>query len=370
MMINPPDTRKKKLNVLVVGAGPAGTSAAFFIKHYDTEDAITVTLTERLDDARYAVYHDMCGEAVSQFLIKDLEPLQPRGIIEKIHLIKEYFPGNIVLQSLSNGYIIDRMEYFQSIIREYEKIGGIYENAEVKDIYQTNEKVTVKFGCSTKKFDYVIAADGANSQIRKTLGIEGKRIKLIQFIVDKKPSRGILEFYHDEVYEGNYKWEFPHGNNVKIGFPVLVGKKFDPDEEIIQKQVRYVAYGGLKQYVVGRILFVGDAACQVNPLTKGGIRIGMIAGKMAAKAINCNKPEMYDDLWKKSMFSSDIFLKAFIRLQSMKNSELESHIRPFYEYNTSTSALKKVKLLMDLALHQRRNMGIYQAYKANTNYGW
>jgi digeranylgeranylglycerophospholipid reductase len=369
-MVNNQNTGKKKINVLVVGAGPAGVSAAFFIKHYDTEDAVTVTLAERLDDARYPVYHDMCGEAVSQLLSKDLEPLQPEGIVEKIHLIREYYPGNIVLESQLKGYMIDRTGFFRSIIREYEKIGGMYRNETVSGISQNNEHIVVKFEHRTQAFDYVIAADGANSQIRNALGMEGKKIKLIQYIVDERPSRGILEFHYDEAYEGNYQWVFPHENNIKIGFPALPGKSFEPDGHIIRKQARFIAYGGLPHCVVGRILLIGDAACQTNPISKGGIRAGMIAGKMAAQAIHLRNPKAYEDAWKRSVFSSDMFLKAYIRLQRMKNAELESHIRPFYEYQTSTSALKKGKLWMDLALHYRRYLDIYKAYKAIENHGW
>ena len=370
VMVNNRNTKKKKISVLVVGAGPAGVSAAFFLKHYDMEGAVAVTLAERLDDARYPVYHDMCGEAVSQFLCKDLEPLRPEGFVEKIHLMKDIYPGNIVLTTQTNGYIINRAEFLKSIIGTFEKAGGIYENATVKNVSSDNEKVTVAFEHGTQTFDYVVAADGPNSQIRTSLGIEGKKIKVIQYIVDKKPSRGLLEFYYDEAYEGNYKYVFPHENNVKIGFPVLPGKKFEPEEEIIQKQIRFTACGGVKHYVMGRVLLVGDAACQTNILTKGGIRAGMVAGKMAAKALNLHRPELYEDSWKKSGFSSDIFQKAFLRLQTMKNPELESHIRPFYEYQTSDSVLKSGKLWMDLALYHRRYLGIYNAYKATETYGW
>ena len=62
-----------KYNVLVVGAGPAGVSAAYFIKQYDKNDLIDVDLVERLNWGKYQQFHDMCGEAISKNLIDELE---------------------------------------------------------------------------------------------------------------------------------------------------------------------------------------------------------------------------------------------------------------------------------------------------------
>jgi len=55
----------KNYKVLVVGAGPAGTSTAFFLKHFDKNNIFNVDLIERLPSDKFSRYHDMCGEAIS-----------------------------------------------------------------------------------------------------------------------------------------------------------------------------------------------------------------------------------------------------------------------------------------------------------------
>lgn len=358
-----------KYNVLVVGAGPAGTSTAYFIKHYDKDNHINVNLVDRLDFEKYELYHDMCGEAISKFLIDELAPLKPAGILDKIELIKEHWPGDIEINSEMKGFLIDRTKFLQSIIHEFEKIGGHYELKPVKNIEQINNKVRVKFNDISKDYDYVIASDGANSIIRKNLGIPGRTRTFIQYIVDKVSNPGILEFFYDQQYEGDYKWIFPHEDKIKIGYPLLPGKNFQPEGKIIKKQSRAIGYGGVDKYVIGRILLVGDAACQTNPISKGGIRAAIIAGKLAADAIVNHNPIKYENEWLKTQFASKLFLKSFEKLSQMDNIMLENHIKPFKNVNMK-NPYQRWRLYLKLYLFYREYLGLYKSYDLSNQVGW
>ncbi len=358
-----------KCNVLVVGAGPAGTSAAYFIKHYDKENHINVDLVDRLDSEKYELYHDMCGEAISKFLIDEIAPLKPTGILEKIELIKEHWPGEIQINSEMEGFLIDRTKFLQSIIREFEKIGGQFELKTVRNINQINNKARVKFIDISKDYDYVIASDGANSLIRKSLGIPGRTRTFIQYIVDKTPNKGVLEFFYDQQYEGDYKWIFPHEDKIKIGYPLIHGKNFKPEGKIIKKQSRAIGYGGVEKYAIGRILLVGDAACQTNPITKGGIRAGIIAGKLAADAIISNNPTKYENAWLKTQFASKLFLKSFEKLNKMNDLMLENHIKPFKNVNMK-NPYQRWKLYLKLFLFYREYLDLYRSYDLSNLVGW
>ena len=81
---------RTKCDVLVVGAGPAGSSAAFFSKFLDEDDKREVCLIERLDNQKYLNYHEMCGEGVSDDLFSDISPIKPSCILEKIRKVREY----------------------------------------------------------------------------------------------------------------------------------------------------------------------------------------------------------------------------------------------------------------------------------------
>jgi flavin-dependent dehydrogenase len=359
----------KNKKVLVVGAGPAGCSTAYFIKHFNKESTIDVDLIDRLNEKKYIIYHDMCGEGVSSDILNDLNPIRLEGILSKIELIREFYPGGIEIRTKMKGLLIDRSKCFESIKNEYIKIGGNYQENAVKDFFQSKEKVKIKFREKYIDYDFVVAADGANSLFRKRMNIGGLSRALVQYIIDREPEENTIKFYYDEKFKGDYLWEFPHEGKTKIGFPVGIGTTEKPKEKILSKQARQVAYGGLDNYIHGKILFVGDAACQANPMTKGGIRAAIIAGKFAANAIVAGDLQQYEREWIKTKFSSKIFLEAFKQLEVMNNSELAKHIKPFSEGNAEDIISKSFSYLR-LLLFYNKYFKLYRAYELSNECGW
>jgi|GEM_PF-1094528 len=360
---------RDNIKVLVVGAGPGGSSAAYFLKHYDRDNIIKVDLVDRLNSDKYSLYHDMCGEGVSSDILKDFEPFSPDGVVGKIQLIREFYPNNIEIQTKMDGLLIDRVRFFSSIIDEFVRLDGSFQRNSVENFFQDDKKVKIKYKTKIEKYDYVIAADGANSLFRKHLGIKGNTKSLAQYIIDKKPEKNTIRFFYDEIYEGDYMWEFPHNEKTKIGYPIIKGKIFRPTGKILVKQARTVGYGGLDRYISGRVLLVGDAACQANPITKGGIRAAMIAGKLAAKAIVDNDPKQYEKDWLKTKFSSKLFIEAFKKLKEMNNTELAKHIKPFGEVNMNSTFSKSI-LYAKIFLLYARYVKLYRAYDLSNKYGW
>lgn len=353
----------KEKRILVVGAGAAGATAAYFLKRNDKENHFSVDLVERLSADKYDRYHDMCGEGISKDLLKDISPLKPHGLVEKINSFQEYWPGNIFIETKMDGYIIDRVCFFDSIINNFKQEGGNYQTANVASFEQKKEHVKVKINNEYRKYDYVIGADGPNSFFRKSLGISAKTKLFLQFIIDKEPDHGKLKLYYDENYRGDYLWEFPHGDNVKIGFPANSTVHREIKEKIVVKQSKFIAYGGLIHYVFGNILLVGDAAAQTNAITKGGIRSAMNAGKYAAEAILKGDPPLYERKWVYSSFSNPIFTQAFQQLEHMSNKELEKHMEPFRKGYTLSSYLKSI-------LFYRQYLLLYRAYSLSNKVGW
>lgn len=352
-------------DVLVVGAGPAGCSAAFFSQLLDHDDKHEVVLLERLNNPEYERYHYMCGEGVSEDLFGDIHPVKPLHILEKIRKVRECWPEEITMESPMKGYIIDRPSFLTGIINQYVRMGGKYMHNSLVDFVQREDEIKIKTGggeiWNTK---YLIAADGANSLIRKKLGIVGRVKPLIQYVVDKEPEHDTLIFEYDEKWRGDYKWTFPHGETSKVGFPFLKHReREDIGAAILTKQTRMVGFGSIENTVHGNILLVGDAACCSNSLTKGGIRPGMVSGKMAAEAITNEKPLEYYEKWNRSGFASPLFLQAFERLKGMDNRELARHMKPFRKgYNV----LSTVRSL----IFYREYLGLYKAYDLSNKVGW
>jgi len=354
-----------KCDVLVVGAGPAGCSAAFFSKLLDLDNKHEVVLLERLNNPKYERYHYMCGEGVSEDLFEDILPIKPSHIIEKIRKVRDYWPEDLTMESPMKGYIIDRPPFLKGILDQYVRMGGKYIQNSLVDFIEQEREIKIKTRDGKFwKTKYLIAADGANSLIRKKLGIVGRVKPLIQYVVDKESEHDTLIFEYDEKWEGDYKWTFPHGETTKVGFPFLKHREREKIvETILVKQTRMVGFGGIKNTVHGNILLVGDAACCSNSLTKGGIRPGMVSGKMAAEAITNEKPLEYLEKWNQSHFASPLFLQAFERLKDMGNRDLSKHMRPFRHGFSVFSTIKSL-------LFYREYLELYKAYNLSNQVGW
>lgn len=354
-------------DVLVIGAGPAGSSAAYFSKFYDKENKYKIMLLERLPEEKYSIYHDICGCCISEQAFHEIKPIKPTYIIENISSIEEYVTDKYIWEYPINGYIIDRPRFFKHIIDDFVKMGGEYRKESVKEI--TTEKEIIKIKTDTKKIietKYIIVADGANSIIRRNLNMgEIYVTPVIQYIVDEEPEHRILKFYYDEKYKGDYKYIFPNGDTTKIGFPLTEREEIDFKDKIIKKQTRVIGCGGLKNFTLGNILFVGDAAGQTNILSKGGIRSAMFAGKKAAEAIIIHKnPSEYNKFWKRSIFNSQKIILAFEELKKMNNKEIMEHYEPFM--GNLLLALLKIKTFTKY----RKYQDIYNAYKLIEKVGW
>jgi digeranylgeranylglycerophospholipid reductase len=349
-------------DVLVVGAGPAGCAAAFFLKYFDKDNELNVTLVERLDKKKYNIYHRICGEGVSEDCFRDVAPIKPSAIVERIKCLRDLWPGKIENIMKTNGYILNRAQFLENITDQYRGMGGNFKLENVSNFSQSKDKVAVKFsGGKVRKFSYVIAADGANSVFRKMLRIRGGGvIPVIQYIIDEEPVHDTLFFYYDEKYKGDYSWIFPNGSTKKVGFPLI--KNFAYPSKFLAKQTRVIGYGGIDKFVSGRILLVGDAACQTNALTKGGIRSGMNAAKMAAEAVVNGNSNEYEKKWIQSPYASPLFNEAFERLRDMDNQELNHHIKPFAgEYGIKSYFISR--------LLYRKYIGVYKAYEMS-DIGW
>ena len=105
----------KTFEVLIVGAGPAGCSTAYFLKHFDKENVINVDLVECLSDKKFERYHDMCGEGISNTLLEELYPLKPSGITQEVHTMFEFWPKNITIKSSMRGYLLDRSVFYNQL---------------------------------------------------------------------------------------------------------------------------------------------------------------------------------------------------------------------------------------------------------------
>lgn len=159
----------------------------------------------------------------------------------------------------------------------------------------------------------LIAADGPESRIAKALGINsttnpkdmmsGVQYEMVGVNCERMD---LIELHIGAFTDGGYAWIFPKGDdiaNVGIGISSTCKKpaidflndfidSYPPlnNAKAVELNVGGDPIGGLIERIYDdNFLVCGDAAGQVDPITGGGIILGMLggmtAGQVAAKAI-------------------------------------------------------------------------------------
>ncbi len=315
-------------DVLIVGSGPAGLSTAIFLREYGNDPDIL--LLERLHGDRLSRYRRICGEGISARAFKALEPIKPEEVKHRISRMEIDWPGNVRIKQRANGYILDRPAFLSRLSEDYEDMGGSFSRGSVVSVEREEAGYLARLADGSEvRSRFIVGADGAFSIVRKSLFKTHplKKFAVEQYLVDSEADPETLIFRMGQRYQGGYRWEFPCGGLVNTGFP-LGTDSLDRYEE---RNVRYLPFGGVGPVSDGRALLVGDAAGQANPLTFGGIRVALHAGKAAAKSIISGRPESYGSWWRSSLLSSPWYMKSHLTLASWTDEDMRSAAAPFQE---------------------------------------
>lgn len=309
----------EKADILVVGSGPAGSTTARFL----AQEGFKVTILESKSHIGIPV---RCGEAVARDTFDDILKIPMpenavRSVIEGFRVFSPNMKHIDYRLPEGEGWVVDRRVFDKEML-----IAAVLEGANIELNTQVIEtKVDKEKGVSvkalhkgkeiTKTAPIVIGADGIYSKVARDVGLS-KPIDPIDLDtsvgyemvgVDIDDSTVFDLYVGTEIVPRGYIWIFPKGENcANVGLGVGVGfakksvkeylddfifkhpegKKRFKNAKIIEERIGAIPVGGLlDKLATDRVLLVGDAARQVNPLTGGGIAYGMEAGKMISNTL-------------------------------------------------------------------------------------
>lgn len=311
-------------------------------------------------DRNYDRYHHMCGEALSKRAFEDLAPLEPQAVQFQIRRAVEHWPGEVTIETEADGYIIDRPEFLRHLLLKAKKEGCHMEHGAAMEVTRSPKGHLVRTREGREySAKFLVGADGWNSLVRRTLFQGGPRLLWAeQYVTDGEAERDALHFFYDQRYRGGYRWEFPHILGKRVGFT----RGSDARPVCLERQGRPIPYG-YDKVVNGNACLVGDAAGQANPITFGGIRIGMAAARMAAEATVKGDMEGYASSWPRSPYASPVFVRGFDSLRGMDNQELFRSVRPFRKGYGNLSGLRAL-------LNGKKYRELYRAYDLGARWGW
>ena len=326
-------------DVIVVGGGPAGSSAA----RIAAKNGCTVALIEKEKEI---------AETVRTSGVTWISDIQKFGIpTECYNPIKKFSffsPNNSVRISdeIAKAAVLDVRKTYRFLAKRAEGVGAeLFVNTNVSDILKNSTGkctgVIAKSNGKQIKFNgkVIIDASGFGSVVAKELG-HVKQWKKFGVGAEFEVKTEKLEYDNwwlmvgQEYSPAGYAWIFPTSKNtarigVGIGKPdsdvdptirlnELIDKKMGPIKDLGKMEKIEFHYGlipneGLsRKTVYDNLILVGDSAGQANPLVLEGIRyairFGEVAGRVAANAIkkgNTSEKELihYENEWKKAILS-------------------------------------------------------------------
>ena len=317
-------------DVLVVGAGPAGSLAA----REASKNGVNVLLIDKKAEIGTP---KRCAEGIITRTLKEANiEYNPRWIAQKIDAIRLVAPNsnelvldNNVQKLPDTGYILERKVFDKHMAMDAIRNGTrVMLRTQAKTVARMDDTLIVNAISMGQPIEIhakiIIAADGPESHIARQLGLKSNTpmkdmASCVQYemVGIDKDNPNQIDIFIGSVAPAGYVWIFPKSDDVaNVGLGVLKTYVDDTSQDILNNFVKShketqnaqaveMNVGGdplggiVKERYADNIMVVGDAAGFVDPLTGDGIRgallSGMYAGSVAAKAIkngDCSKESL------------------------------------------------------------------------------
>jgi geranylgeranyl reductase family protein len=298
-----------KYDVIIVGGGPAGGTAAYFLGRAGRR----VLVLEKELLPRYKA----CGGGISVHILEQF-PISFETVIEsKVKAISYALGNEIVTIPLSDQSVrmVMRDEFDAYLLKH--AAAEIRQGVAVRAVEERADGVIVETAEGERiEGSYVIAADGASSVVARSVGLRRKKVMAGAIEVEAVVPADVFARFADkpififgEVATG-YLWIFPKSNHLSIGIGALHPKPGALQATLERVMTRYgipikgqpqkghpiPIYNRREPISTHRTLLVGDAAGLVDPFSGEGIRFAIKSGRLAAEAILSGHPEHYATL--------------------------------------------------------------------------
>jgi len=291
----------KSYDVIIVGAGPSGATAAYYLANA----GMKVLILEKYKLPRFKA----CGGGIFEKVLASLPFDTSSAITGRTTNITFY--NNLkdpVHAKLDTPIIMLNRKKFDYLITEAAVRHGAELNDEIRvnniEINQNNLTVSSNKGSFLTRF--LIGADGAHSFIGKRTGIVKRRGIWTSLEAEVQGLKQNLEtsFVGFGHLKTGYTWSFAKKDYYSVGIGGIGGKKLTVEfrrwldflgckdnPRIVSHPIPQVVVGEKLQK--GNILVVGDAAGLVDPLTGEGIRHAIKSAQIASEVIIENKIDEY-----------------------------------------------------------------------------
>ena len=297
------------VDVLVIGAGPAGAVAAWQAKQAAPELDVVLLERDRAVGAPVRCAEGVGDAGLREFANPDGADWVSRRITDVI--LEAPDDTQLVLANSGVGWILDRTRFDAFLAAQAAAEGAaVLVGAEATAMARNggdrwHVRVKQRGTEEVYRARVVIGADGVETMVGRWAGLDTRvpardMESCAQYVlqgIDFNPDAIYLQF-STAIAPGGYAWIFPKGvgvANVGLGLVALKTDGRNAREYLDAWIARRFPTGARTGYTVGGVivhttikktytdgvLIAGDAAHMINPLSGGGINNAMKAGRLA-----------------------------------------------------------------------------------------
>ena len=302
----------ERFDVLVVGAGPAGSATAIHLARAGARVLLA-------DKARFP-RDKPCGGGLTGRALRHV-PCDVEPVVEHVvdrFVLRAGYRRPITRTSSAPLIRMTKRRRLDFHLAQHAAASGadFRDGVRVDELAVVDNGFTAVVGGSGVHASYLVGADGANGVVARAMGLGDGIVRGVALEgnvpwgpLDPEPYRETA-WVELGVVPGGYGWVFPKGDHANVG----VGGWLDQGPHLRVHLHRLVREHGVDPSAItgvrghrlpmrrlgtaavrGRALLVGDAAGLVDPLTGDGIYEAFVSASLAADAILCGRPDAYEE---------------------------------------------------------------------------
>ena len=295
-------------DVIVVGAGPAGSAAA--IGALQADPSLRVALLDRSDFPR----DKACGDGIAPHVLDLLDEAGVTDVVDGCEPVPRLSlrRGSLRVDApmARSTWVIPRTVFDDRLVTAARRAGAVFLRCLVHQL-DVGPTITVN---DTHTGRVVVGADGAHSVVRRVIGVRTgpMAVALRGYTPTPRSRAGRQVIVFDTKRQPAYAWSFDRGDGwSNVGYGALLDQRTRPTKATLLGRLESLLPGAADGAVCwrghhlplssgrwappsGPVLLAGDAAELVNPMTGEGIyyavATGLAAGRAAAAAITWDNP--------------------------------------------------------------------------------
>ncbi|MBU4071430.1 MAG: NAD(P)/FAD-dependent oxidoreductase, partial [Candidatus Thermoplasmatota archaeon] len=307
-------------DMLVVGAGPAGSSTAFAA----AKAGCRVLMVDKKKVLGQPV---QCAEYVPRLLLSKCS-ISKDSIVQNIASMMTHLPNGGTIETKSPGFMLDR-SIFDNELAGNARDAGVEILSDTTCLARKGGKVMLKQGQTNIEIipSLIVGADGPVSTVGQWMESVNKEfITGLQYTLPLTEPQEHTEVFFQPEFFGGYGWLFPKGDVANVGIGVKMNSKHEKQHPVMNAHNTYqhsllnahntnqhslrkkldmfveqlrdagmvknnpvsitgglIPVGGPLKTVKNDMLLVGDAAGHTDAITGGGIPQAVICGEMAGR---------------------------------------------------------------------------------------